>query len=325
MRRALTAVVLLAAAAGAALVRPDLPLAAVRAHYAPVPPSRFVRVLGMDVHYRDEGPRGAPVVLLLHGMNGSLHTWDGWAARLADSLRVVRLDLPGYGVTGPAPDGGYRVAAYVRTVAAFLDALGIARASVAGHSFGGEIAWRFALARPARVDRLVLVDPSGYWAGGAPGGSAMLARPAVRRALALVGPRWLFASSLRQAYGVPARIAPGVVDRYWALARRPGNRDALLRRSATADPFPFDAIRGVRAPVLLMWGGRDRWIPPAAAAQFRARLPGAALRVYPDAGHVAMEELPGPTAADARQFLLAPPAPSAGPRAGPGATGAAGR
>jgi pimeloyl-ACP methyl ester carboxylesterase len=235
MRRAAlaaSAVLLLAAAAAAALVRPDVPLAAVRARYAPEPPSRFLRLLGMDVHYRDEGPRGAPVVLLLHGMNGSLHTWDGWAERLADSLRVVRLDLPGYGVTGPAPDDDYRVAAYVRTVEAFLDALGIARPSVAGHSFGGEIAWRFALARPGRVDRLILIDPSGYWAGRAPGGAGVLARPAVRRALSLVGPRWLFSSSLRQAYGVPDRITPELVDRYWILGRRPGNREALLRRSA---------------------------------------------------------------------------------------------
>jgi pimeloyl-ACP methyl ester carboxylesterase len=115
-------------------------------------------------------------------------------------------------------------------------------------------------------------------------------------------------------YGEDARIAPGVADRYWELARRPGNRDALLRRMALDDPFPFDSVRAIRAPVLVQWGGRDLWIPPALADSFRLRLPAAEVRVYPDLGHAPMEELPGPTAADARRFLLAGarrgPAPS---------------
>lgn len=304
MRRVVTVLLAATALGVAAFARPDLPLAEVRATYAAPPAARFARVGGLEVHYRDEGPPGAPAVVLLHGMNSSLHTWDGWAARLSDSLRVVRLDLPGYGVTGPRADGDYRVAAYVAFLGAFLDTLGIRRASLAGNSFGGEIAWRFALAHPARVDRLVLVDPSGVWAGQAPGAFRVVGAPGVRHALALVGPRWLYARSLAQAYGDPARITPALVDRYWELSRRPGNRDALLRRAATHDPFPFDALGGVRAPVLLLWGGRDRWVPPAQAAAFRARLPGAALRLYPDAGHAPMEELPGPTAADARRFLL---------------------
>jgi len=139
---------------------------------------------------------------------------------------------------------------------------------------------------------------------------ARLARDLQRRRIVGSLSRELYARSLAQAYGDPARITPALVDRYWELSRRPGNRDALLRRSATNDAFPFDALRGVRAPVLLQWGGRDRWVPPSQAAAFRARLPGAELRVYPDAGHAPMEELPAPTAADARRFLLGGPAAS---------------
>jgi pimeloyl-ACP methyl ester carboxylesterase len=128
--------------------------------------------------------------------------------------------------------------------------------------------------------------------------------------LANVGPRWLYAQNLRSVYVDQTQVTDALVDRYWELARRPGNRRAFLERSATNDAFPFDALRGVRAPVLLQWGGRDRWVPPSQAAAFRARLPGAELRVYPDAGHAPMEELPGPTAADARRFLLGGPAAS---------------
>ena len=145
MRRLLAAALALAAAGAACFVRPDLPLEGLRAKYAAPPASRFVRVDGLDVHYRDDGPgaaprAAAPVVVLLHGMNSSLHTWDGWAAALADSMRVVRVDLPGYGVTGPRADGDYRIGAYVRFLDAFLDSLGVRRASFAGNSLGGEIA-----------------------------------------------------------------------------------------------------------------------------------------------------------------------------------------
>ena len=93
------------------------------------PPSAFLNVAGMKVHMRDEGPRDDPSpIVLLHGSAASLHTWDGWAEALRSSRRVVRFDLPGFGLTGPSPDGKYSIDNAIRLLIAILDQLAIERA-----------------------------------------------------------------------------------------------------------------------------------------------------------------------------------------------------
>ncbi len=142
---------------------PDRPVAELEARWAP-PPSTFIDLAGMRVHLRDEGIRDDPVpIVLLHGTSASLHTWDGWVAALAAERRVIRFDLPGFGLTGPTPDGDYRIERYVEFVAAMLDALGVEHCVLVGNSFGGTVAWQTALALPpGRVQKLVLVDAAGY-------------------------------------------------------------------------------------------------------------------------------------------------------------------
>lgn len=301
LRTVLACAALLGVAAVALLYRPDLPPESLRARYAP-PPSRFVRVQGMDVHYRDEGT--GPAVVLLHGMGASLHTWEGWTAGLRDSLRVVRLDLPGYGLTGPFPHGDYRNAAYVAFLDAFLDSLDIRRASLAGNSMGGEIAWRYALAHPARVDRLILVDAAGYPYGDPPPLFRLLGTPGLRSVLAKLSPRWLYRQNLEQVYVDDAKVTEALVDRYYDLTRRAGNREAFLARALVVDSAPFAAIRAVRAPTLIQWGAEDLWIPRAMADTFAAHIRGSRVVMYDGVGHLPMEESPARSVADARRFLL---------------------
>lgn len=298
---ALAALAVLAVGA-AALYRPDLPPERLARRYASVPASRFVRVQGMDVHYRDEGT--GPAVVLLHGMGGSLHTWDGWVAALRDSLRVVRLDLPGYGLTGPFPHGDYRDSAYVAFLDAFLDAVGVRQASLAGNSMGGELAWRYALAYPGRVERLVLVDAAGYPYGEVPGFFRLLGAPGLAPVLTKLSPRWMYANNLRQVYADDAKVTDTLIDRYYLLTRRAGNRDAFLRRALVSDSFPFARLRTLRVPTLVLWGAEDLWIPRALADTFAAYIPGARVIVYEGVGHLPMEEAPARSAADARRFLL---------------------
>lgn len=97
-------------AGGVALAwAPDRPVDSLKARWAPAP-SQFITVQGMQVHLRDEGPKDDPEpIVLLHGTSASLHTWDGWVDALKGQRRVIRIDLPGFGLTGPAPDNDYRL------------------------------------------------------------------------------------------------------------------------------------------------------------------------------------------------------------------------
>ena len=97
---------------------PDQPVDALKARWAR-PPSRFLEVNGLQVHLRDEGPHNDPVpIVLLHGTSASLHTWEGWAQALRDKRRVIRFDLPGFGLTGPNRENDYSTEAYVQFVRA---------------------------------------------------------------------------------------------------------------------------------------------------------------------------------------------------------------
>lgn len=304
VRRALLIVLAMLAALAIALVRPDIPRRELMAKYAP-PPSRFAEIEGMRVHYRDEG--AGPPLVLVHGTSSSLHTWDGWVARLSAHRRIVRLDLPGFGLTGPAPDGDYRAERYARVVAALMDQLGVARADVAGNSLGGRVALTFALAHPERVRKLVLVDAAGL-SGQQPPRLFRAARiPVVNRLFTVVTPRSLVAKNVTEVYGNPSRIDAAIVDRYYDLARAEGNRGALVARlNGPRDPDLDTRLGELRAPVLILWGERDRWIPLSFATRLQSSIPGAQLVSFPDAGHVPMEELPEATAREADRFLEAP-------------------
>lgn len=286
---------------------PARDVASLARRWAP-PPSRFVAIDGMRVHVRDEGPKDAtqPPVVLLHGTLSSLHTWDGWARDLARDRRVIRFDLPGFGLTGPAPDGDEGLARMVRTTFALLDSLGVRRAVLAGNSLGGAVAWEAALASPARVAGLVLVDAVGYTQEKRPipPGFRVADLPVLRQLTEELLPKPLVEIGLREAYGDPSRLDEEVVTRYWQLARREGNRLALVRRALK---LPSDwspqRLRTLDIPTLIVWGGRDRLIPPVHADSFHHDLARSKVVVLPELGHVPHEEDPAASVAPVREFL----------------------
>jgi pimeloyl-ACP methyl ester carboxylesterase len=302
---AVGSLLLVAAIAIAAMVRPDIPLAALLPEYGAAP-SKFVEIEGMRIHYRDEGA-GSPLVLL-HGFGSSLYTWDGWVRQLAGTRRLIRLDLPGFGLTGPAPDGDYRTERYVHVVAALLDRLGVERTDVAGNSMGGRTALMFVLAHPERVRKLILVDAGGFAPMPPPPLFRLAQTPILGPWMILhVTPRFVVRRNLEGVYGDPSRLTDAVVDRYWTLARRAGNRGAMLARiTGPPDPNLPDRLGELKLPVLIQWGRLDRWIPLSDAYGFQHGIAGAELRIYPGAGHVPMEELPEATARDAEAFLGPP-------------------
>lgn len=285
---------------------PDRSLADLKPRWA-LSPSEFLAIDGMLVHLRDQGPRDDPApIVLLHGTSASLHTWEGWAAALQTKRRVISLDLPGFGLTGPFPDGDYRMAHYSAFLSHVLDQLQVPRAVVAGNSFGGQLAWQFALDHPQRVERLVLVDAAGYPrnATSIPIGFRLAQIPALAPLMANLLPRQMIEASIRNVYGDPSKVSDELIDRYYELTLRAGNREALRQRFIQAEAGQgFTRIAELKVPTLIIWGGRDELIPPDNAERFNRDIQGSRLVLFDDLGHVPQEEDPSRTVAVLMGFL----------------------
>ncbi len=280
---------------------PDRPVDALRARWASGA-SRFVALDGMQIHVRDEGPRDDPVpIVLLHGTGSSLHTWDGWAQRLQGARRVIRIDRPGFGLTGPDPAGDYSMLTSARRVLRLLDGMKVGRFAVAGNSSGGRLAWQLALEAPARVERLVLVAAGGYpRRTPLPMGLRMAQSPWLGALMSRVLPRSMVEKGVKATYGDPSLVTPAVVERSYELTLRAGNRLALgetLRQDRLLDNS--SRIREIVAPTVILWGDRDTVIPPADAQVFKNDIGGSQLVMFPELGHLPQEEDPAATLAAA--------------------------
>ncbi len=303
--RAAGILLMLAAMLLAASKAPDRSLESLVPRWAP-PPSDFVDVDGLLVHVRDQGPSSDPLPLvLIHGTGASLHTWEGWATELARTRRVISFDLPGFGLTGPSVDGDYRDARYVAFTRQLLARLGVGRAIVAGNSLGGAIAWQLALADPGRVAGLVLIDAAGHEVvpESVPLGFRLAQLPVLREGMRWVLPRRAVESSVVNVYGEPARVRGETVDRYYELTLREGNRAALMQRMDQLTLGPVARLPEIRVPTLILWGERDRLIPPRWGQAFQQAIPGSRLVNFPDLGHVPQEENPAATLAALRDWL----------------------
>jgi pimeloyl-ACP methyl ester carboxylesterase len=296
----------IAAVVGAALwaYSPSLPAEVLIARYAN-DRSQFIDVGGVRAHVRDEGnPDGIPMVLI-HGSLGSLHVWEGWVRELSKQARLISVDLPGHGLTGLWPREEYTIEAYADFVEVLVDTLDLDRFVLVGHSMGGAVAWTFAATRPDRVSQLVLVDAAGYpRIGGEMPLSARLARlDGVGDIGIYFKPDGWVRRSVAGLYADPATATPERVRRYAELQRFPGNREATLVRARSQEPLDPTALRRLDVPTLLLWGGQDRWVPPADAFRFQGDIKGAQLEIFEKLGHNPMEEDPKATAAAVAAFL----------------------
>ncbi len=272
-------------------------------------PSSFLKVADMRVHLRDEGPRDDPSpIVLLHGTLSSLHTWDGWAAVLTSKRRVIRFDLAGHGLSGPSPDRTYTIDNDVRLVIAVLDALGVERCVLGGNSLGGGISWRTALAHPSRVEKLILVDSDGYPIRpiSMPIAFRFAWMPTTDWMVRNTFPRGLIEQGLRNVYGDPKRATPELLVRYRELTRCKGNRESLMERGRQwrqSITYPSDRIAELKLPTLIIWGSRDRLVPPDAAKQFHHDISGSTMVIFDGLGHLPQEEDPIRTVGAVKQFL----------------------
>ena len=283
------------------LYTPDEQGAVLQAEYGR-PPSVFLDLAGMRLHVRDTGPRTASAVILLHGFGSSLQTWEDWARDLERDHRVIRYDLPGFGLTGADPSGNYTDARSIEILLALLDQVGVARASVVGNSMGGRIAWTFAALHPERTDKLVLVSPDGFASHGLRYGVAPKV-PLMMRTLPYVLPSFMLRASLAPAYAKPEVVTGALFKRYRDMMLAPGVRRAIVRRigqQVLVDPVPL--LKRIEAPTLLMWGEKDGMIPFANSADYLRALPHGTLAALPEVGHLPQEEAPA-TVGILREFL----------------------
>ncbi|MEM7781399.1 MAG: alpha/beta hydrolase [Pseudomonadota bacterium] len=292
---------------------PDTDPAEMRAKYGGGA-SQFVTLeSGQQFHVRDEGPEngsadGVPIILI-HGANSSLHTWDEWTEVLANTYRVIRFDTVGHGLTGEALDGDYSKARYVADLDALADHLGLDRFVLAGNSMGGWMSSSYAIAHPERVAGLALLNASGAPRRSDEGrvylGATIAQTPVLNQIMTIVTPRSLVRSSLEGSVGNPDAITDAQVDRYWELLRYPGNRQAVVDRANTTrgGPFLAEDVAALTMPSLIMWGALDQVTPPSGAEWYSEHLPNATRITYEGVAHLPMEEVAETSVADFMEWL----------------------
>ena len=284
----------------------DIPLNELKIKYANSS-SSFIAVNGMDVHFRDEGLQTDTIpIVLIHGTGASLHTFNAWSDRLKKSHRIIRMDLPAYGLTGPFPDGNYTMAHYTTFLKDFLTALNIKQCVLAGNSLGGAIAWNFTLEQPSMVTKLILIDASGYpiASKSVPIAFSLAKIPVINKLLSFITPRFLVRSSVENVYFDSSKVTDLVVERYFNLTLRAGNRKAFVDRLKTPkDTSTYNNIKYIQQPTLILWGSQDLLIPVENAYKFQEDLPNNTLVILENTGHTPMEESPLESLAPVLNFL----------------------
>ena len=278
----------------------DIPIDQLKPIYADSN-SEFISIDGMDVHLRQEGE--GETLILLHGTGSSLHTWASWVNQLKDSFHIVTLDLPGFGLTGPHPQHVYTTTMYNNLLNVIKDHLNIEQFHIGGNSFGGYIAWNYTLDHPNVVDKLILIDAAGY-EHDSPLIFKLIANPLIGPVLKRLTSRSLIESNMEEVYYDDSKITDELIDRYYSMTLREGNRDALMARIKRKDQNRIDRIGEIEAPTLILWGENDEWAPVADAYKFDKHLPNSQLTVLKEVGHLPMEEVPVRSVQVVQSFLL---------------------
>lgn len=276
----------------------DIPFDTLKSKYTTAA-SAFVDVMQMQVHYRDEGNKNDSLPLvLIHGTGASLHTWEESVKLLTDSFRVITLDLPAYGLTGPNPKRIYSQEFYVQFIDEFLKRIHVNKCIIGGNSLGGAIAWNYTYEHPTKVEKLILIDAAGYpmISESKPIAFTLAQIPVLKHMLNYITPRFLAKKSVMNVYDDPTKVTEKVVDRYFDLFLREGNRQAFVdRMNFSTYPDHLTRIRSIKTPTLIIWGENDKLIPIENAQKFHADLPNDTLVVLEKTGHVPMEENPNRT------------------------------
>jgi pimeloyl-ACP methyl ester carboxylesterase len=295
------------------LKRPDIPYDTLAATYE-TPASLYADLpSGVRMHYRDQGARDGPALLLLHGFSASVHTWEPWVRELGSQYRVISVDLPGHGLTSAPENYDASIEVFRDAVAEFTQTIGLERFAIAGNSMGGNVAWEYALAHPDQVEALILVDASGWPETRAalasePAVFKVLRNPVLGSLLRDLDNTRLIRQGLRSAFADPDLVDDAMVQRYSDLSRAPGHRAILLQMTLGFRDRNYatpERLAALRMPVLIMLGAQDRVVAPEQAQLFANAIAGAQLVRFENAGHIPHEEVAAESALAAHEFLYA--------------------
>lgn len=212
--------------------------------------SKWITLNGVRVHYKDEGKGDA--VLMLHNSLMWNGIWDEWIPHAPKELRLIRPDIPGFGLTGPTPNGDYSMQALTQFVADFMDALDITKVSIIGFSLGGQLAWRYALRAPSRVNRMVLINPTGYPEKELPD-VFKLAQSWKGNILRFVGSRNLLEKRIRSMCVNKDQPVSYFFDKLLVSQRRKGNRSASIRFMREPSDLQYKNIKNIKVPTQVQW------------------------------------------------------------------------
>ncbi len=273
--------------------------------------SEFMPINEIQIHFRDQGlPTDSLPLVLIHGTAASLHTWEPWVAELKATKRIITFDLPAYGLTGPNANHDYSQKAYFDMLDSLLIKLKINRCILGGNSLGGSVSWNYAIEHPEKIKKLILIDAGGYSLNSTsvPIAFKLAQVPILNNLLEKVTPRSMVEFSIKNVYFDPTKVSNELIDRYYELTLREGNRKAFKERLASSKNTASknntsQLIKTIKVPTLVLWGDHDQLIPVASAYKFHEDLPNDTLVILKNLGHVPMEEDPKVSLKSVKEFI----------------------
>ncbi len=271
--------------------------------------SKFIDMDGVRIHYYDQGQ--GPAILLIHGSSESLRTWDGVAAALTAHYRVVRFDVPDNGLSAADPKRRYTVEDDGVRISALMDMLGIERFAIGGSSWGGTIAYNYAINNPDRVAALVLIS--------IPGLRPVNAYFSAYRGLSKFDlwmnnyymPPSQVETSIRSVTANPSFLDPALIRQYQDMINQRGRPGEWRARLAQLIPAEADAraqvdLAKVTAPTLIAWGRNNPAYGPGCADDLETVLvkaPTVKKVIYDNVGHKVEREAPERLGKDMEAFM----------------------
>ncbi len=271
---------------------------------------------GARIHFRDEGKTESPVIVLLHGFNGSLFNFERLVPLLANDFRLISIDLPGFGLTGAIPSANYTTESFMDTVTKLTNQLGIEKFSIAGNSMGGGVAWRYTLEHPTKVEGLILLASSGVGSkedvkkfeerkNNTPIVWRLMDSALLKKFLHYYTPKFFAIEGLKRSVYDQKLANDDHATQFHDLVLLKGSRNAILSMTMGGRRTMYgpEALSKITVPTLVIHGEEDNIIGSERSLVFEENIDNAKIKIYPNVGHLPMYEEPVRTANDIIRFF----------------------